>query len=336
MKLKNYFLIIAFIPFFAMANQNTNELVQLKSKIRQQEIIMNQQAKKLVNLNLNLQKQEKKQGQLIQQIKNQKFELTQLNQQIRLLQTQSENKIDSFTENLSTLEQSIQQLNQNYQTNQSRMIQQLSQVNNQMTKDQDSISTLDRNLINQWLYGSLGLLILLLLLVISYLLLNKRIRNNYYSNMEVIAKTRQYLEEENVKIDHKLIELLENQIKLNQVETTTPPNVTKETDHSLALKVADEIIRIHKNISNMDSTTKGLKQLSASVKRIQDNFLANGYELVDMLGKDYQEGMNAIANFVTSDELPTGVQRITRIIKPQVNYNNVMIQAAQIEVTIGE
>jgi len=86
----------------------------------------------------------------------------------------------------------------------------------------------------------------------------------------------------------------------------------------------------------MDEGTRGLNQLSASVKRIQDNFAANGYEIVEMLGKPYDEGMKVIANFIPDEDLKAGEQIITRIIKPQVNFNGEMIQSAQIEVSLGE
>ncbi len=109
-----------------------------------------------------------------------------------------------------------------------------------------------------------------------------------------------------------------------------------EVDHSLVLKIADELIRIQKNLGSMDEGTRGLKQLNASVGRIANNFAANGYELVEMLGKPYKEGMLVVANFVPSEDLPAGRQIITRIIKPQVNYKGEMIQSAQIEVSVGE
>ena len=83
----------------------------------------------------------------------------------------------------------------------------------------------------------------------------------------------------------------------------------------------------------MDDNTKGLKQLNSSVQRIQDNFAANGYELVEMLGKDYSEGMKATVNFIQDEDYEAGKRIITRIIKPQVNYKGTMIQTAQIEVT---
>ena len=144
------------------------------------------------------------------------------------------------------------------------------------------------------------------------------------------------MEEEAIKLDNKLVEVLESQLKLKQEEKTQTSTSSTDIDHSLALKVADEIIRIQKNISQMDSNTKGLKQLTASVKRIQDNFASNGYELVEMLGKEYNEGMKAVPNFIPNEDLEKGQQIITRIIKPQVNYKGEMIQSAQIEVSVGE
>lgn len=110
----------------------------------------------------------------------------------------------------------------------------------------------------------------------------------------------------------------------------------QEANHTLALKVADEIVRIQKNLSQMDEGVKGLKQLNASVDRIANNFAANGYEIVNMLNKPFNEGMKVEANFIPSEEIAAGQQIITRIIKPQVNFENKMIQAAQVEVSIGE
>jgi hypothetical protein len=114
------------------------------------------------------------------------------------------------------------------------------------------------------------------------------------------------------------------------------PKTDAKLDHSLVIKIADELVRIQKNVASMEEGTRGLKQLNGSINRIANNFIANGYELVDMLGKPYKEGMLVVANFVPSDDLPAGRQIITRIIKPQVNYNGEMIQSAQIEVSVGE
>jgi hypothetical protein len=121
-------------------------------------------------------------------------------------------------------------------------------------------------------------------------------------------------------------------------QSVSAPTTTDdgEIDHSLTLKVADEIVKIEMNLSRMDESIKGYKQLSRGVQRIKDNFKANDYEIVDMLGKPYQAGMKAAVTFVTDDTLEPGQQIISRIIKPQVNYKQVMIQAAQIEVSQAE
>lgn len=182
------------------------------------------------------------------------------------------------------------------------------------------------------LYWIIAILCTLGILGLVFWLLGKRIKehkNDFESNLDA---TRKSLEEEAVKLDKKLIELLEGQMKVAEIAASN----NKDEDHSLALKVADEIIRINKNLSRMDKGTKGLKQLSASLNRIQDNFAANGYEIVDMLGKPYNDGMKVTANFVLDENIVGDERIITRIIKPQVNYNGIMIQSAQIEVSQGE
>ena len=181
-----------------------------------------------------------------------------------------------------------------------------------------------------------GMVVLLLLVAIfgvAYRLV-KRIKLGSTSIDEVrkaqdaLQVAQGKMQEESVKLDDKLLELFDRQI------ANAPKNEGNgKTDHSLALKVADEIVRIELNMSRMDSSIKGYKQLAKAVERIKNNFKANGYEIVDMLGKPYNEGMKVIANFVVDEDLEEGKQIITGITKPQINYNGQMIQAAQITVS---
>lgn len=143
---------------------------------------------------------------------------------------------------------------------------------------------------------------------------------------EALEQAQRKMHEESIKLDNKLIEIAEQQLVAQK----------GKKDHSLTLKVADEITRIELNLSRMDPSTKGYKPLSKAVQRIKDNFSANGYEIIDMLGKPYVAGMRAAVTFVTDESLEEGKQIITRIIKPQINYNGQMIQAAQIEVSQAE
>ena len=166
--------------------------------------------------------------------------------------------------------------------------------------------------------------------------LSRRIKSGTSSIDEVrkaqdaLQAAQTKMQEESIKLDNKLIEIAEQQMKAS---VPTSGQGSAAIDHSLALKVADEIVRIELNLSRMDPSIKGYKQLAKAVERIKDNFQANGYEVVDMLGKPYNEGMKVTANFVSDDTLEQGKQVITGIIKPQINYNGKMIQSAQITVS---
>lgn len=159
-------------------------------------------------------------------------------------------------------------------------------------------------------------------------------RHKDYTSMSEVRKAQETLriaqskmQEDSVKLDNQMLALMEKQMN------ATPTVVSTEADHSLALKVADEIVRIELNLSRMDASVKGYKQLAKAVERIKNNFQANGYEIIDMLGKPYNEGMKVVANFVPDETLKEGEQIITGVTKPQINYNGKMIQSAQITVS---
>jgi vacuolar-type H+-ATPase subunit I/STV1 len=194
------------------------------------------------------------------------------------------------------------------------------------TDTSNSVLRLDDYIL--YLVAAIGITAFLLL--VSFFASRLFTVNKEKSILDTLNIFKQDVESNILNADKKLAELLE--LLSNSVESQK----SSEEDHSLALKVADEIVRIEKNTSRMDAKTKGLKQLIASVKRIQDNFAANGYEILKMLNQPYDDRMKASVSFVPSDELETDEQIITKIIKPQVNFKGTMIQAAQIEVSVGE
>ena len=200
------------------------------------------------------------------------------------------------------------------------------------TQNQITVNTnnLNDNIKSKTTWGILVVAFIFLLMVAIYLILYKRVEKGK-SAIDKIKDTQKSIQEESLKLDGKLVGLLNQQLN---VQANIPNNDSNnQIDHSLALKVADEIVRIEMNLSRMDASIKGHKQLSKAVERIKNNFLANGYEMVDMLGKPYNDGMKVVANFVSDENLKDGEQIITGIIKPQVNYNGKMIQAAQITVS---
>ena len=198
-----------------------------------------------------------------------------------------------------------------------------------------SVQTNESVLKNRTWWGA-GIAVLLLCLFAGLVgianTLRKKIKRGS-SSIDEVRKAQNALQEESVKLDSKLLELAENQMSSQQPHNSSQASTNNEIDHSLALKVADEIVRIELNLSRMDPSVKGHKQLSKAVERIKNNFLAQGYEIVDMLGKPYNDGMKAVASYVTDDSLPEGEQIITGITKPQINYRGVMIQTAQVTVS---
>ena len=207
-------------------------------------------------------------------------------------------------------------------------------LNGMIDKTNSNVQANQETLQSRTLLVCLIAILLLVVIVVVTSRLAKRIKSGNTSIDEVrkaqdaLQVAQGKMQEESIKLDDKLLELLDRQI------ANAPKNTGNDKlDHSLALKVADEIVRIELNMSRMDSSIKGYKQLAKAVERIKDNFKANGYEIVDMLGKPYNEGMKVTANFVTDEGLEEGKQIITGITKPQINYNGQMIQAAQITVS---
>ena len=133
--------------------------------------------------------------------------------------------------------------------------------------------------------------------------------------------------QETLKYDNKLVQLLEQNLSHH--------NNSKESDvdHSLVISISNEIARIETNLSRMDSSVRGYKQLVKGIERIKVQMVASDYEYIDMLGKTYHEGLVVDADFITDENLEEGVQVISGIIKPQVNYKGKMIQSAKIVVT---
>lgn len=197
------------------------------------------------------------------------------------------------------------------------------------------ILELDSSLESNRLSWIIATLVTLILGGVVYWLLGKRISISRADVESQIERAKKSLEEEGLKLDSKLVEVLETKLKLKQEEKQIAQvSLSNNIDHSLALKVADEIVRMQKNISRMDSSTKGLKPLEKGIERIQANFASNGYEMINLLNKDYDERMNIdVINFSTDENLAEGRKVITAVVKPQVNYNGVLIQRAQVDVS---
>lgn len=181
----------------------------------------------------------------------------------------------------------------------------------------------------------IGIVIVFVLAILS-LLIYLILRSRILKGSADIEALRKKAEELNEKVVEKMASELSEMQKISESLSAINTNGTSssaEPDHSLIITLADRITFMEMTLSKMDPHVRGYMQLSRSIRQMKDNLLANGYELVEMLGKSYDQGMKVIANFVEDDNLEEGKQIITGIVKPQINYNGVMIQAAQVTVS---
>ena len=177
-----------------------------------------------------------------------------------------------------------------------------------------------------WCFGVLATVLLVLAFVFGKLIAK---RGNEVATLSTKADK---LNEEIVnRLSSEMLEMQSLSKTVSSISTITDGGA--DTEQKLITTLADRITFMEMTLYKMDGSVRGHKQLSKSIKQMKDNLLANGYELVDMLGKDYHDGMKATANFVEDENLPEGKQIITGIIKPQINYQGKMIQSAQITVS---
>lgn len=184
-------------------------------------------------------------------------------------------------------------------------------------------------------WGIWAIVALLIVSIVIYIVLHRGISKGTDA-ISSIRAAQGNLEEESVKLDTKLVELLDKQLSIEKNQAKVDTSVAQQVavqDHSLALKVADEITRIEKNLSRMDPSVKGYKPLVKAIDRIKDNFKANGYEIVTYLGQPYNEGMRINPEFVIDETLPEGTRTITSVSKPQVHFNGELIQKASVTVS---
>ena len=186
------------------------------------------------------------------------------------------------------------------------------------------------------LWGSCGLAILLLAIIATIFAFLKKIKlgttsiDDVRRAQEALQAAQTKMQEESIKLDNQLLAIVQKQL---DAYVPSANKTTGEPDHSLVVKLADEIARIETNLSKMDKSVRGYKQLVQAKDRMINNVRANGYEIISLLGQEYNDGMQFQTRFVPDESLPEGKRIITGMIKMQVNYNGKMIQPAEIVVS---
>lgn len=210
-------------------------------------------------------------------------------------------------------------------------------INGKIDATDNNVRTNQDLLQSRTLYGVIVVIVVLAIIVVIAYRLAKRIKSGNSTIGDVrkaqdalqVAQTK--MQEESVKLDNQLLAIVQKQLD------ASVPSASKTTgepdDHSLVVKLADEIARIETNLSKMDKSVRGYKQLVQAKDRMINNVRANGYEIISLLGQEYNDGMQFPARFVPDESLPEGKRIITGMTKMQVNYNGKMIQPAEIVVS---
>jgi len=271
-------------------------------------------------------------------------EVKSLNDRIKVLENRNAGlnvEISVLKTGLSDMKSEIDQLNRQIQANKLAINETAKELGMKITetetKADQRITNVDQSLGKTTLWVVIGILSVLLISGVLYWLLNKRQKSDKSDLAARLNETKLSIEESLIKEFGKQTDLMDAQLQLieqQKLELQSKPDA--EPDHSLALKVAGEINLIERNIHLMDANTKGLKQLQASMGKLKDNLAANGYDMPILLGKQYHQGMKVIVvNSVPDENLEKDSEIITKILIPQVNYKDKMIQIAQIEISVG-
>ena len=189
------------------------------------------------------------------------------------------------------------------------------------------------------IFGLLLFFLLLILLAAAVFFFFKKlfVNNSSLSKLQAaqneLQKVQKSIQEESIKLDSKMVDILQNQITKTDSEKATS---SAEPDHSLVISIVNEVARIEQNLSNMDTSVRGVSNLKNRAAAIIASLRSKGYEFPKLLGERFSDGDNMIATMELDESLPAGTQIIKRVVKPQVMYKGKMIQAADVVVAYNE
>jgi len=196
--------------------------------------------------------------------------------------------------------------------------------------NKNQINSLDQSvnktISDRTLYWIIAILLILIIIASVFFFLKSKVAQQQDS-ISSVKITQEKLENESILLDTKLIQILEQKLEVAQQQ----PQQTKEIDHSLPLKLGEEIHRMRKRLNTMDES-QGTKVLNKRIESLEEKINDMGYEIVDLEGRPFNDGMTIHAQFVADENLKEGESIIRRVIKPQINFNDNLIQAAEVEV----
>jgi len=271
-------------------------------------------------------------------------EIKPLNEKVRLIQIEKnklETEVIRLNSRLQNFNKIIEKLKKQTDSNTTAISQKTNElgikIKETSARNDGEITKVSELLGKNSLYGIIGVLSAILLSAFIYWILNKKQLSNKSDFVDQLNKTKSSIEESLINEFDKQTLLMDTQLHLIEQQKNSIPNTSNiEPDHSLALKLANQINVMENNLNRMDQDVKGMKHLRNSISTLKDNLSANGYEMPELLGKQFHQGMKVIVTSSIPDEkYEKDSEIITKILIPQVNYNDKMIQTAQLEVSVG-
>ena len=264
---------------------------------------------------------------LQREVSNLKTTISRLQQEdgrLRNLYQQQAKELDSLQANQ-------QQQTENVKTLAEKVGADISDANK---KIDNNVSTLSNSINSRSWLGALGIVIAIGLLAFTYYILRRKISSGastidkIRSAQEGLETAQKAMQEESVKLDSKLVELLDKQLVLPQDNT--------EDNHKLVKSIASEVARIEQNLAFMDPKIRGISNLKNRAAAINSALQSRGYEIPHLIGEEYHEGDNMKQTPELDETLPIGTHVIRRVIKPMVLYNGKLIQTAEVVVAYNE
>ncbi len=263
----------------------------------------------------------------IEQLKNACWNLSSSNENLKKKVVHMESQIKELKGEAEFYKNKAASLEAGISRNLESITASSAELNSKIDQTNTNVDQQSDNLNNRTIWGAVIALIILGISAILTLILHKKGSSKI-----------EELKTQSAKINEEIVnkfatEMSDMQKIAASIGALSAAGASADSEQDLIKSLADRITFMEMTLFKMDNTVKGHKQLTKSIGQMKDNLRASGYELVDMLGKSYSDGMKAVASFEDDENLPEGTRIITKIIKPQINYNGVMIQNAQITVS---
>jgi len=275
----------------------------------------------------------------IRQLQNTVYNMQRTNKSIQKDNSALKTKMSNLSNELNAQAKAIDSLEAQVLENKTNGEKSANELGAKIDSTDKNTVALSKSVDSKTIIAIVAVVVLLIFLGLVYFLLHNRIRK---SNDDIVAM-KDRADELSAKADDlnaKIVEHFSSEVTELQKVSDSAATLSKATgqggnndEQDLIKTLADRITFMEMTLYRMDNKVRGYKQLTKSISQMKDNLSANGYEIVAMLGKPYNQGMKVTANFIEDENLEQGQQIITGIIKPQINYKGKMIQAAQITVS---